>query len=163
TLLNQARGGSVPAMSCVVCGGPIAEPYYANAWEKTRKLYACCSTACTAKFDADAHWLPAAPPKHVDADEQRRLLHLARGRIPNGDLPSVVVRELLVAGVGLLGIDKLLREAEYEANVEERKVKRRNILGAIGALFGRWHIHERRDQVVPEQLRAAAADLAAWR
>jgi hypothetical protein len=150
-------------MPCVVCSGELVERHFANAWERSRKLYACCSPGCAQRFDPDRHWLPAEAPVRADASEQQRLLRIAQGRLRAGDRPSVVVRELLTAGVGMVGIEKLVRDAELEAQAAARTVKRLGVLGAISGLFGRWRVTERRDRLDRELLRETSADLAAWR
>jgi hypothetical protein len=150
-------------MPCVVCGGELVECHFANAWEKARKLSACCSPACAQRFDPDRHWLPAKAPADADGAEQVRLLDIAHGRLRRGDRPSVVVRELLTAGVGVLGVERLVRDAELDAQATKRTVKRHNILGAIGALFGRWRVTEAREPLELPELAAATADVAVWR
>jgi hypothetical protein len=153
-------------MTCVVCGASVVEPHYANAWEKVRKLYPCCSSACSARFDPDTHWLPAAAPAPAAGPEAARLLGVARDRVRAGDKPTIVVRDLLLAGVGLPGVRKLLLDAEIAAKSTDRVVTQLNIISVIRALFRgpmRMRMHERRDRQDPEALRAAVADLDAWR
>ncbi len=99
-------------MTCVVCRGPIGEPHYANAWEKVRKLSPCCSEACAARFDPDEHWLPATAPALVTGTEEARLAKVARDRLTAGDSPSVVVREMLNAGMAVLALRKLVHDAK---------------------------------------------------
>jgi hypothetical protein len=150
-------------MPCVVCGGQLVEQHFANAWEKTRKLYVCCSPACAAKFDPDAHWLPTVAPKHVSAEEQASLLRQARTRLRTGHTPRVIVRELLVAGVGLVGVEKVLKEAEFDAAVDASAARKRNIFGAIAFLFAGRLVRELPEPQRPETLRAALVDVEAWR
>jgi len=81
-----------------------------------------------------------------------------------GDRPPVVVRDLLLAGVGVPAVRKLLTDAELAAKSTDRVVTRLNIIGALGAwLGGALRFHERRDRQDPVALRAAASDLDAWR
>ena len=150
-------------MGCVVCGGPIAAPQFANAWERVRKLYPCCSPACAARFDPDVHWLPAEKPLPATPDDEHRLMRAAAERLRAGDRPSLVVRDLLVAGIAPPAVRKLLTGAELSVATKDRWVDRFNLLGAIGALFGgRWHVADRNDRRDPEQLRAAAIELETW-
>ena len=87
-------------MTCVVCGAAITgEPCFASSYERIRGIYACCSAACSARFDPDRHWIPAAQPKPLDDGELARLSRVLRERLANGDRPVVVVREMLVAGL----------------------------------------------------------------
>ncbi len=149
---------------CVVCGGPITEPQFANAWEKARKLYPCCSDACAKRFDPDVHWLPAERPQLLDGPEEARMLDTARQRIREGDRPSLVVRDMLVAGVGTAGVRKLIVDGELAAAAGDRTARTLNILGGIRALFGGGlRFAQRRDKQDPVLLRAASADIDAWR
>jgi hypothetical protein len=150
-------------MPCVVCGGQLVEQHFANAWEKTRKVYGCCSPACASKFDPDEHWLPAVAPTHAAAEEQGALLQRARSRLRAGHAPRTVVRELLVAGVGLVGVETLLTTAERDAAVDTTAVRKRNIFSAfMFLLFGRL-ARELPEPQRPEMLRAATVDVEAWR
>jgi hypothetical protein len=146
---------------CVVCQNPIETPHFANAWERSRKIYPCCSAACASGFDPDAHWIPATEPVLVVPTEERRLLATARTRLGAGDRPSVVVRELLVAGVSSTGIPFILAEAS--AGVATAKTARRTgIANALLTLVGRWRVSENRGPD-SKQLAAATADVDAWR
>jgi hypothetical protein len=99
-------------MTCVVCGGALAEPVFANAWEKTRKVSACCSAACAQTFDPDQHWIPSSRPAALDHMEEARLSRVAGERLRKGDRPGVVVRDLLLSGVGLSAVRKLVTATE---------------------------------------------------
>ena len=150
-------------MSCVICKAAVGEPHYANAWEKARKLYPCCSEACAARFDPDVHWLPPVAPPPLAFPEEARILGAARGRIHDGDKPSIVVRDLLLAGVGIAGVRKLLVEGELAAVAGDRAARRINILGGLRALFGGGlTLGERRSKSSIEALRAANADIETW-
>lgn len=150
-------------MGCVVCGGPIAEPHFANAWERVRKLYPCCSPACAARFDPDVHWLPAEKPLPAPPDDEHRLMRAAAERLRAGDRPSLVVRDLLVSGIAPTAVRKLVTGAELSVAAKDRWVNRFNVLGVIGALFGGpWRVADRNDRRDPEQLRAAAIELETW-
>jgi hypothetical protein len=151
-------------MGCVVCGGPIAEPQFANAWERVRKLYPCCGLACAGRFDPDVHWLPAEKPLPATPDDEHRLMRAAAERLRAGDRPSLVVHDLLLAGIAPLALRKLLTDAELSVAATDRWVDRLNVLGTISALFGGGRrFAERRDRRDPEQLRAAATELETWR
>jgi hypothetical protein len=150
-------------MGCVVCGGPIAGPHFANAWERARKLYPCCGPACAARFDPDVHWLPAEKPLPTTPDDEHRLMRAAVERLRVGDRPSLVVRDLLLAGIAPTALRKLLTDAELSVAATDRWVDRFNLLGAISALLGgRRTVAERNDRRDPEQLRAAAIELETW-
>jgi hypothetical protein len=150
-------------MTCVVCRGTIGEPHYANAWEKVRKLSPCCSEACAASFDPDVHWLPATAPALVTGTEEARLAKVARDRLTAGDNPSVVVREMLNAGMAVLAVRKLVRDASLQTMEIEKDVKRLNLVALIGGLFGaRGTRYQRVKGADPAKLHAAEADLDAW-
>jgi len=147
---------------CVVCGAPVVEAQFANAWERTRKVMECCSTACAERFDPDVHWMPSVPPV-PDASERRVLLQRTVVRINGGDDPSVVVREMLVAGVPPLELSRILGEAARAAEVHDKVVIKRGVARAFfGALVGRWQVTENADRRDPDLLRAADADITAW-
>jgi hypothetical protein len=148
--------------ACVVCGAPVVEAHYANAWEKTRKVMACHSAECASRFDPDVHWMPSAAPT-ADAAEQRKLLQVTVGRINSGNAPSVVVREMLVAGVSPLELRRILIEASRAADASEATAIKRGVVSAVLGLFrGRWTATENRDPRDPARLRAADADITAW-
>ena len=148
---------------CVVCGGPLGVAVYANAWETARKLYPCCGPGCAARFDPDEHWIPAPRPEPASGPEEARLLGPARTRILAGDRPSLVVRDMLIAGVGVPGVRKLLVDGELVAQQGDAAARKLNILGAIRALFGGGtSFAERADKQDPKLLRAAHDDIEAW-
>ena len=142
-------------MACVVCGNPVGDVHYANAWEKARKLFPCCSPVCASSFDPDLNWMPAKMPRTVDETDERRLLAVSRKRLRDGDRPSVVIREMLVAGVSVTGLRKLVFEAEAT------RIKPHPALAVFAVLTGRIRI--KRDKRDPVLLRDASADLDAWR
>ena len=145
-----------------MCQNPIETPHFANAWERSRKIYPCCSAACASGFDPDAHWIPSTEPVLVVPTEERRLLATARNRIAGGDNPSVVVREMLVAGVSSTGIPFILAEANAGAAAAAKTALRTGIGNALSTLFGRWRVSESRGPD-SKQLAVAAADVDAWR
>jgi hypothetical protein len=145
-----------------VCQNPIETPQFANAWERSRKIYPCCSAACASGFDPDAHWIPATEPVLVVPEEERRLLTTARTRLAAGDKPSVVVRELLVAGVSSTGIPFILAEAGAGATAGVKTARRSGIANALSTLLGRWRVSEN-SGADSKQLAAASADVEAWR
>jgi hypothetical protein len=150
-------------MVCVVCGKPVVERHFANAWEASRKIYACCSTACASRFDPDEHWIPGTAPMAATPDDEARLLRVCREQIRSGDRPSIVIREMLVAGIGIPGLRKILIDAQLTVDATNKNVSRLNILGVIaGLLGGWWRVHERRDRRDPKLLATAEADLAVW-
>jgi hypothetical protein len=151
-------------MQCVVCGGGVTAPVYANAWEKARKVFACCGDACIQRFDADAHWIPSVRPAELDTMEEARMVRLAAQRVRAGDEPSIVVRDLLVCGVGPLGVRKVLLDAELDADATDKTVRKLNVLGWIsGLLGGAVELTERRSKQDQTKLReAASTDLAQW-
>jgi hypothetical protein len=149
-------------VGCVVCQKPIETPQFANAWERSRKIYPCCSADCASRFDPDAHWIPATEPVLVVPAEERRLLATARTRLAVGDKPCVVVRELLVAGVSSTGIPFILAEANAGAAANEKAARRSGIMNALSTLLGRWRVSETTGPDAKE-LAVATADVDAWR
>jgi hypothetical protein len=148
--------------ACVVCGAPIVEAHYANAWEKTRKVMACHSAECASRFDPDVHWMPSVAPV-ADAAEQRRMIERTIARINSGDKPSVVVREMLVAGVPPLELRRILIEASRAAEASESAAIKHGVARAILGIFTRkWTATENADKRDPALLRAADADITAW-
>ena len=145
-------------MKCVVDGNEVDEPHYANPGENARKLYPCCSAACAAKFDPDVHWMPAVQPKLADMPEEARLLKGARDRIRAGDKPSLIVRDMLIAGCGIPGVRKLLNDGEATARVDQRNENRAMFMRL---LFGVSMLFRSPKQTV-EGLQAANADIEAW-
>jgi hypothetical protein len=151
-------------MRCVVCDGAAAQPIYANAWEKARKLFACCSQTCADRFDPDQHWIPSIKPTLLDPEEEARLVRLGGERLRAGDGARLVTRDLLVAGVGVPGVRKALIHAALSAEATDKVATRVSVLGWIAAaLGGAGTIAERRSQQDPAQLREAVdTDLARW-
>jgi len=137
-------------VTCVVCGSPIAgEPCFANSYERIRGLYACCSSACSARFDPDRHWIPAAAPKPLDDRELARLSRVLRDRLANGDRPVVVVREMLVAGVSPQRVRLALAD-DHRPRASPYK------------LLGVFAIPRRRAKRDPRAIAAAIAAIAEW-
>ena len=135
---------------------------FANPWERARKVYACCSEACARAFDPDVHWIPGNEPALAEADEDRRLLARARARLASGDRPTVVVREMLVAGVSPRGLRFALAEAETAAAARAKAIRRGALANILGMLIGRRAAVDDREVIDPAQLRAAVADLDSW-
>jgi hypothetical protein len=86
---------------CVVCESDISfgEELFANDWEQSRRRFPCCSPTCRASFNQEQHWMPGEEPRAATADDERRLVTVARRRLLDGDQSTVVAQELLVAGV----------------------------------------------------------------
>jgi hypothetical protein len=136
---------------------------FANAWEKSRKLSACCSAACAQNFDPDQHWIPSSRPAPLDPMEESRLSRVAGERLRKGDRPSVVVRDLLLSGVGLPGIRKLVSATKLGSEstnaadllpVRQRGWMGRLIFGAARAAAPDAH--------QDDDVAAAKADLDRW-
>ena len=137
-------------MTCVVCGRSIGgEPCFANSYERIRGLYACCSSACTSRFDPDRHWIPAAAPQPLEDDELARLSRVLRERLANGDRPVVVVREMLVAG--------LPPQRVRLALADDRRPR-----AAPFKLLGVFAIPRRRSKRDPRAIAAAVAAIGEW-
>lgn len=150
-------------MACVVCGGAVGEPVFANAWEKSRKVSACCSTACAQTFDPDVHWIPSTRPAPVDTMEEARLIRIHRERLRKGDQPDVVTRELLLAGVAPTAIRKLLTSTELGGeSTDVAKLVPIRQPSLFGSLFFRAAKAAAPDDNLGVRLETAKADLDRW-
>ena len=150
-------------MTCVVCGAAITEPVFANAWEKTRKVSACCSAACAQTFDPDQHWLPSTRPLSQDPMEEARLARVGAERLRKGDRPSVVARELLIAGVGLPAVRKLLNATDLGSeSTDAAKLTPIAQGGWRGRLLHLFASAAAPDTDDAAHLAAAKADLDRW-
>jgi len=100
-------------MLCVVCHAPVDEgnALYKNSWEAARKRLACCSQGCREAFDPDLHWIPSRIPNEASETETAKLLRVVKDRLRSDDVPTVVVREMLMAGAPSAGLRKLVNEA----------------------------------------------------
>lgn len=151
-------------MQCVVCSALVSEPVYANARERSRKQLACCSDACSARFDPDVHWIPSVRFAVIPHDEEARLVRHGGERLRVGDQARMVTRDLLVAGASILAVRKVLITAGLDADQTDAAVTKLGFLGFVsGLLGGRVTLFERREKQGHAQLRAAlATDLEAW-
>jgi hypothetical protein len=150
-------------MHCVVCERPIQEPQYANPFEKIRRLYPCCSAACAQRFDPDVHWLPANAPARLETGDQQRMLRLLEERLAQGDRPTIVVRDMLIAGCAPDRLRFLLAKASTESTQHHAAAQRKTFLGMIGGLFtGKYRFAESRDKRDPKLVDAAVASIDAW-
>ena len=139
-------------MKCVVCGAPVETAVYPNPFERARRIYACCSDGCAQRFDPDTHWIPGQPPRALDAAEEAKLLRVFGERLANGDRPTVVVREMLVAGVPAQRLRLQLGDQAAGAQY------RRSQAVGISRVFGVFSIRRRRDKRDPKAIAQAARD-----
>lgn len=152
-------------MSCVVCERPIAagDEHYANTWEKSRKRYTCCSEACAQKFNPDIHWIPQVFPPPADEAEQTRLLGVSRARLYQGDLATVIVHEMLLAGVSPEALRRVLLSGYIASGKAEGDARRSTLLGIVGGLFTGWYtFFKRADKRDMKSIKLALADLDRW-
>lgn len=150
---------------CVICQKaiPVGEDLYTNAWEKSRKRYPCCSQACCDSFDPDQHWLPVVKPEQADREEEVRLLDVTQRRLKDGDSPTVVIREMLLAGVATRALRKVLNEAQASSESNHRVARQLGVGGVImGVLTGQWSFFKSTDKRRPRTLEAALSDLDRW-
>ena len=121
-------------MRCVVCGRSIAtgQEQYPNDWERVRKRFPCCGADCSKSFNPDLHWIPAVWPTPVGQAEEQRLLNVVHARINYGDNPSVILREMLQAGVSPEG---LRRAVGNQFVSTARRQKSTNRFAWLGLLF----------------------------
>ena len=152
-------------MRCVVCGNPIVDgnESYASSFEKIRKMFPCCDSACTARFDPDQHWIPGRRPTELDDGERARMIRVLRTRLANGDNPTVVIREMLAAGLPPRQLRLQLGDAATAGEPEAKLVSRANKVGLLGGLFGgRLQMFRSRDKRDPDALGAAVASIEFW-
>ena len=147
---------------CTVCDGEVTlgEERWANAWEKSRQVLACCSDGCAKEFHLDRHWLPSARPKAASEDESNRLYQVLRARLRDGDSPSVVTREMLQAGISPELIRGVLLDSQRAGAKSRKEAIELSILGVIRGIFtGTFAFFASRDKRSPITFEAAFADL----
>lgn len=146
-------------MRCVVCHAPVdeANALYKNSWEAARKRFACCSQTCREAFDPDIYWIPSRIPDEASEAEAAKLLRVVKDRLRDGDAPTVVIREMLVAGVPPAGLRKVVNEALV---IGLRAKQDAAQLSLLGGLFGWLAIN--RDKRRPSSLEAALANIDQW-
>ncbi|MBA3457344.1 MAG: hypothetical protein H0T42_29960 [Deltaproteobacteria bacterium] len=150
-------------MTCVVCRAAVTEPVFANAWEKTRKLSACCSAACAQTFDPDQHWIPSTRPAAIDHMEETRLSRVGGERLRKGDRPGVVVRDLLLGGVSPSAVRKLLTATKLGSEstdiADMVPIRQQGWLGRL--IYGAARAAGP-DERTPEHVDDARRDLDRW-
>lgn len=146
-------------MRCVVCDGPITagSARYATAWESALQQRPCCGAACASRFDADVHWMPAAPPRPAASAESERLVEGARTRLAAGDRPRMIARDLLLAGVAPETVRHLITMASARSAARQRDAW----VASLMTLFTRIWVP--RGEAEPIRAGEALADLEAWR
>lgn len=152
-------------MYCVVCGKavPPGGEHYANAWERSRKRFPCCSSACTTAFDPDEHWIPAVFPPIAVGDDAVRLRQLASQRLRSLDHPRPVVRELLLAGASAETLRALVAQSSAATDTSNRAAATKTLFGLLrGLLGGRATMSESRDTRSQRHYDDAQRDLAQW-
>ena len=152
-------------MRCVVCKAEIASgsEHYANTYERIRARLPCCGPVCTSQFDPDTHWIPGARPAPLPEAEQVRLIRVLRDRLVDGDNPTVVVREMLVAGVAPRKLRLQLHEASTRSAENRTLANKLAWWGALRlALTGRGKIAESADRRDPAAIDGATAAVDEW-
>ena len=153
------------ALICCVCETEITldAEQWPNAWERSRKRFACCNSDCTAQFHPDKHWVPSRVPAAASHDDTNRLISVLRTRLRDSDSPSVVTRELLQAGVASDLIRGILLGSQAAGDKSQRQARHRTIFGLVRSFFtGVWTISASRDKRVPETFESAFDDLEHW-
>jgi hypothetical protein len=153
------------ALICCVCETEIAldTAEWPNAWERSRKRFACCNSDCATQFNADKHWGPSRAPTAASHDDTNRLISVLRTRLRDGDSPSVVTRELLQAGIASDLIRGILLGSQAAGDNSRRQARNRTIFGFVRSLFtGTWSISVSRDKRVPSTFEPAFDDLEHW-
>ncbi len=150
-------------MTCVVCGGPVGEAVFANAWEKSRKVSACCSPDCASAFNPDEHWIPSRRPAEPDAVEEARLVRLAGERLRKGDRATIVTRDLLLAGVRPVAVRKAITTTKLGSESTDiatfTPTRQRGWVGAL--IFGAARLAGP-DEDAPTHVEDALGDLDRW-
>jgi hypothetical protein len=152
-------------MRCVVCSADVhpGQAHYANAWETTRKKSPCCSVRCSSRFNPDVHWIPDPLPEPASDADQLRLLKVVQHRLRDGDRPTVVLREMLLAGVNPPGLRKLLIEAQLAGSRSRKNAKELSGMGTVvGFLTGHFSVFGSRDKRDPGSLEDALVELEKW-
>ncbi len=152
-------------MHCVVCSKaiPPAGEHYADAWERSRKRFPCCSGTCASAFDPDEHWIPAAFAPIAVGDEAVRLRQLASQRLRSLELPRPVVRELLLAGAAAETLRVLVAQSGAATDASDRAAATLTLFGLLRGIFGgRALMAESRDTRSQHQYDDAQRDLAQW-
>jgi hypothetical protein len=158
-------------MKCVVCGAGIGEgkALYANAWEEAQKRFPCCSSACGSAFSPDKHWIPGQLPAPADPVVQERLLAVCKQRLVTGDRPTVVLHEMLNAGIDSAALRALFLNTFVSAaksqKVAREESREMNLLGTIfGFITGHFHFHVANpsNKADPQLVDTALADLDRW-
>jgi len=157
--LTAARASrKLARMRCAVCGGSVdGEPRYGNAWEKSLAIRACCGAECVAAFDVDVHWIPSDAPEPVSDDDSLRLVTGARQRLRDGESPSLVARDLLIAGVAPWVVRRMLDAAGIAAAASRATAGQLSLMTLLGGIG--WVSRDRRD---PRATVGAHADVDAW-
>ena len=150
------------AKRCIVCAGDVAEPHFANAWERSLGRNACCSPSCAERFNPDEHWIPADRPRPASDDEHDRLLAVTRERLTNGDEPRTVIREMLQAGVPVASLRKVVFFSSVEASESKLKAQELTAWSSLWAIVGVFQAPKRRDPRDVQAHEVAQADLDAW-
>jgi hypothetical protein len=152
-------------VKCAVCQGEIRDAQYANAWESSLKLHACCSRECCARFDPDAHWFPNHPPTALDDVAAAAVMEQGKFRIQQGDSPRIVARDLLIAGLAPWMVRRSLLGAAAAAVASDRATSGGSLLGAISALlFGQGLLVGDRNRGMTDASEAldGSAQVDAW-
>ena len=152
-------------MICVVCELDIrfGEELFSNDWERSRRKFPCCSPTCRASFNQEEHWMPGEEPRAATDDDERRLVTVARRRLLDGDQPTVVAHDLLVAGVqpqvvralldgafiGAAQSEKQNREGWWTLlligiGVFKREKRDTNLVGRAYAAIEQWRLRGKR-------------------
>ena len=132
-------------MLCVVCGQTVGAPLFANAWEESLRLRACCSEACVDAFDPDVHWIPSVAPTLLDDDETDRTLDLGKARLRDGDDAGVVAKDLLIAGVESWIVRKALAGEGIAREQSKRTARAFSLMNVLGGTI--WLSRDRRRRV----------------
>jgi hypothetical protein len=107
--------------------------------------------------------MPSVLPEPAGPEEQARLLKVFRMRLADGDRPTVVLHEMLLAGVSPLGLRKILNEAYVAASHTNKTASELTWMGImVGLLTGRLSAFKSRDKREPKAIEEALADLDRW-
>ena len=107
--------------------------------------------------------MPAVLPGPASVDDEERLQKVFRNRLRDGDRPTVVLHEMLVAGVSPAGLRKILIEGAVASDRTRQTATELSIAGAIVGIFtGHWSIFKSRDKREAAAMDEALADLDRW-
>lgn len=102
-------------------------------------------------------------PAPASEDDQHRLAAVMRNRLRDGDRPTVVLHEMLQAGVSSIALRKVVNEALVTSERHHETARQLNFLGKIvGLISGSFSSARSTDKRDPKLLARALDDIDRW-